>query len=167
VLFLYGEFIGTADGHSVRYIHLLREAVRMVRQRRPFHIDAWVVLPDHLHCLWTLPEGDDDFSMRWRLIKTALAKALPVTERRSAVRVARHKRAIWQRRFWEHAIRDERDYARHVDYIHYNPVKHGYVSRVTDWPHSTFRRFVMHGVYPCDWAGGAPRDLQTGERGEL
>jgi REP-associated tyrosine transposase len=85
-----------------------RVRVRMVRQRRPFHIDAWVVLPDHFHCLWTLAEGDAQFSTHWRPIKTAFAKALPVTERRSAVRVARHERVIWQRRFWEHAIRDER-----------------------------------------------------------
>lgn len=148
----------------VRHIDHLREAVRGVRQRYPFHIDAWVVLPDHLHCLCTLPEGDADFSTRWRLIKTAFAKALPVTERRSAVRVARRERAIWQRRFWEHAIRDERDYARHMDYIHYNPVKHRYVERVADWPHSTFHRYVARGIYPPNWAGVHESELEAGER---
>jgi putative transposase len=114
-----------------------------------------------------LPPEDHDFSNRWKAIKIRFVQALPRTERRSRVRMAKGERGVWQRRFWEHAIRDERDYARHVDYIHYNPVKHGYVSRVTDWPYSAFRRFVMRGVYPCDWAGGAPRDLQAGERGEL
>ena len=143
----------------VWHIDLLREVVRGVRQRYPFYIDAWVVLPDHLHCIWTLPEGDADFSTRWRLIKTAFANALPVTERRSAVRVAHCERAIWQRRFWEHAFRDERDYARHVDYVHYNPVKHGYVERVGDWPHSSFHRLVARGIYPPDWAGVHESDL--------
>jgi putative transposase len=109
----------------VRDIDHLRKAVRGVRHRYPFHTDAWVVLPAHLHCIWTLPEGDADFSTRWRLIKAAFAKALPVTERRSAVWVARQERALSQWRFWEYAIHDERDYAQHMDYVHYNPVKHG------------------------------------------
>jgi putative transposase len=133
-----------------RQIEYLREAVRGVRQRYPFHIDTWVVLPDHLHCNRTLSEGDADVSTRGRLIKTAFANAFPLTERRSAVRVARHERAIWQRRFWGHAIRDERDYERHMDYVHYNPVKHSYVERIGDWPHSTFQRYVAHGIYPPD-----------------
>jgi REP-associated tyrosine transposase len=93
-----------------------------------------------------------------------LLKALPVTERRSAVRVARHERAVWQRRFWEHAIRDERDCARHMDYIHYNPVKHRYVERVSDWPYSTFHRYVARGVYPPDWAGVPESEMEAGER---
>jgi putative transposase len=150
--------------HLVKHIDLLRQAVQGVRRHYPFHIDAWVVLPDHLHCIWSLPEGDDDFSMRWRLIKTAFAKVLPVTERRSSVRMARQERGIWQRRFWEHAIRDDRDYERHVDYIHINPVKHGYVKRVVDWPYSTFHRHVAHGAYPRDWAGEDCPDIKAGER---
>jgi putative transposase len=122
----------------VRHIELLRAVVRAVRKKRPFQIDAWVVLPDHLHCVWTLPTGDDDFTVRWRLIKQDFSRGLPATEHRSAVRVARGERGIWQRRFWEHTIRDEADYAAHIDYVHINPVKHGYVKRVVDWPYRHF-----------------------------
>jgi len=136
----------------VRQVDALREAVRATRRERPFHIDAWVVLPDHLHCIWTLPPGDDDFSNRWKAIKIRFVQALPRTERRSKVRMAKGERGVWQRRFWEHAIRDEQDYARHVDYIHYNPVKHGYVTRAADWPHSTFHRYVARGDYASDWS---------------
>ena len=91
-------------------IDLLREAVRLCKQKRPFLIDAWVVLPDHMHCIWTLPTGDDDFSNRWKIIKTHFSKGLPKMERRTKVRIKRGERGIWQRRFWEHAIRNERDY---------------------------------------------------------
>ena len=143
----------------VRHIDILRSEVRAVREKRPFVIDAWVVLPDHLHCVWTLPPGDDDFTNRWRLIKQGFSKALPITERRSAVRMARGERGIWQRRFWEHAIRNETDYAAHIDYCHINPFKHGYVQRVADWPYSTFHRDVERGIYPLDWAGGLEIDL--------
>lgn len=111
----------------VTHIDVLREAVRKARSGRRFHIDAWVVLPDHMHAVWTLPPGDDDFSGRWNAIKTAFAKAMPKTEHLSAVRSTKGERGIWQRRFWEHTIRDERDYAAHVDYVHINPVKHGLV----------------------------------------
>ena len=150
----------------VRHVDLLRETVREVRQRRPFHIDGWVVLPDHLHCIWTLPTGDADFTTRWRLIKAGFSKRLPKTERRSKVRVNRGERGIWQRRFWEHAIRDERDYANHMDYLHFNPVKHGHVGRVADWPYSSFARCVERGLYPRDWAGaGIDADRVAGERG--
>ncbi len=137
----------------VRHIELLRAAVRSVLVAHPFHIDAWVVLPDHLHAMWTLPEGDADYSNRWRAIKAAFARALPKTERRSPGRQKRGERGVWQRRFWEHTIRDERDYARHMDYVHYNPVKHGWVHRVRDWPYSSFHRAVAQGLYPVDWAG--------------
>jgi putative transposase len=99
----------------------------------------------------TLPEGDDDFSGRWRAIKKIFSKGLPITEHRSDVRLKRHERGIWQRRFWEHALRNETDYIRHVDYIHYNPVKHGWVTRVTDWQHSSFHRFVERGIYSSEW----------------
>jgi len=143
----------------VRHIDILRSEVRAVREKRPFVIDAWVVLPDHLHCVWTLPQGDDDFTNRWRLIKQGFSKALPITERRSAVRMARGERGIWQRRFWEHAIRNETDYAAHIDYCHINPFKHGYVQRVADWPYSTFHRDVERGIYPLDWAGNLENAL--------
>lgn len=148
----------------VRHIDVLRTVVREVRIKRPFHIDAWVVLPDHLHGVWTLPPGDDDFTNRWRLIKQGFSKALPSTERRSKVRIARGERGIWQRRFWEHAIRDDADYAAHVDYCHINPVKHGYVQCVSEWPYSTFHRYVERGVYPLNWAGGVESDIDVGER---
>jgi putative transposase len=108
-----------------RNVGVLRDAVRKVRAKAPFHIDAWVVLPDHLHCLWTLPEGDFDYATRWKAIKTDFSKQIPEGEFRSASRVAKGERGIWQRRFWEHTIRDDRDYRAHVDYVHFNPVKHG------------------------------------------
>jgi len=149
----------------VRYIDTLRDAVRRTKQERFFPIDAWVVLADHLHCVWTLPPGDDDFSNRWKAIKIRFVQSLPRTERRSKVRVARGARGIWQHRFWEHAIRDGQDYAAHVDYCHFNPVKHGLVSRVADWPHSTFHRYVEGGVYPSTWAGGSEEDLEAGGTG--
>ena len=148
-----------------RHIGLLRAAVRQVRRSRPFAIDAWVVLPDHLHCVWTLPPDDSDFSTRWRLIKTIFARSLPATERRSPVRRYRGERGIWQRRFWEHAIRDDPDFAQHVDYVHFNPVKHGYVGSAADWPFSTFRACVERGLYPPDWAGDGVPDIAAGERG--
>ena len=123
--------------------------------RHPFTIDAMVVLLDHIHAVWTLPSGDADFSLRWRLIKIDFAKATPKTERRSPVRVARGERAIWQRRFWEHLIRDEEDFRRHVEYCYINPVKHGLVARVRDWPHSSFHRDVRAVLFPEDLARAA------------
>jgi len=137
----------------VREIALLREVVRRVRNRHPFHIDAWVVLPEHLHCVMTLPPGDSDFSLRWRLIKSGFSRALPKTERRSPVRMGARERGIWQRHYWEHCIRDETDYRRHVDYVHANPLKHGHVTRARDWPYSTFHRYVNAGLYPVHWCG--------------
>ena len=125
----------------VRHIDVLRASVCEMRRSWPFRIDAWVVLPDHLHCIWTLPEGDADFATRWRLIKAGFARRLPRTEWRSASRARRGERGIWQRRYWEHAIRDDRDFASHIDYVHFNPVKHGYVTSPADWPYSTFRRW--------------------------
>ena len=142
------------------HIDLLRDSVRTVRRMYPFHIDAWVVLPDHMHCVWTLPPDDDDYPLRWRLIKLLFSKSLPATERLSSVRKRRGERGIWQRRYWEHTIRDERDYARHIDYVHVNPKKHGYVKQVVDWPYSTFHRYVADGSLPTDWCG-ALEDLMT------
>ena len=124
-----------------------------VRREPPFHIDAWAVLPDHMHCVWTLPPGDDDFSNRWKSIKIRFVQAIPRTERRSSVRIAKGERGIWQRRFWEHVIRDEADYEHHLNYVHWNPVKHGLVKKVADWPFSTFHRYVQAGILPIDWAG--------------
>jgi len=148
----------------VARIDALRDAVRQVRARAPFHIDAWVVLPDHMHCLWTLPEGDANFPGRWRAIKTAFAKALPIGEPRSPVMTDRGERGIWQRRYWEHTICDDRDFAAHMDYTHFNPVKHGLVAHPADWPHSSFHRCVTTGLYPAGWRGGSDEPQQAGER---
>ena len=149
----------------VTHVDALRNAVRKVRTRQPFHIDAWVVLPDHMHAVWTLPPDDTDYPGRWKAIKIAFAKTLPKTERISPVRAAKGERAIWQRRYWEHTIRDEQDYAAHVDYAHINPVKHGLVACARDWPYSSFHRYVAQGVYGQDWAGRGVEDLVAGERG--
>lgn len=135
----------------VTEIGLLRESLRRVQRLYPFKIVAWVVLPDHLHCVWTLPPDDADYATRWRLIKLLFAKGLPKQERLSAVRKRRKERGVWHRRYWEHTIRDERDLVNHVDYVHWNPVKHGLVLRVADWPYSTFHRYVRRGLYPADW----------------
>lgn len=147
----------------VDHIHTLRDAVARTRRKYPFDIDAFVVLPDHMHAIWTLPPDDADFSTRWRLIKAAFAKSLPKQERQSAARKARNERGIWQRRFWEHMIRNETDYARHVDYCYINPVKHGLVTRVRDWPHSSFHRDVERGIFPLDWADDVAAEGAFGE----
>lgn len=149
----------------VENIALLRAAFRYGRRRHPFAIEAIVVLPDHLHAIWTLPDGDADFSLRWRLIKSAFSRGLPVDEQISSSRESRQERGIWQRRYWEHTIRDEADFARHADYIHFNPVKHGHAARVRDWPYSSFHRMVRRGAYPVDWGGdGGDDQCELGER---
>ena len=135
----------------------LREGIALARKSLPFDIEAWVLLPDHLHCIWRLPEGDADYANRWASIKRYVSKRCGHLLAHDAAliesRLARKESAVWQRRFLEHQIRDESDFARHIDYIHYNPVKHGYVERVADWPYSTFHRFVQAGVYAEDWTG--------------
>ena len=138
----------------VRHVADLREAFAAVMKRHPFTIEAMVVLPDHLHALWRLPPEDGDYALRWRLIKAAFSRALPLDERVSASRERKGERGVWQRRYWEHQIRNELDWTRHVDYIHFNPVKHGLVQRVGDWPHSSFHRFVATGHIPADWGAG-------------
>ena len=124
----------------VERIDALREAVLETRRRHPFKIDAMVVLPDHIHAVWTLPEGDSNFPVRWRLIKIGFSKSLPKGERLTQTQRARGERGIWQRRYWEHLIRDEQDFAHHIDYCWLNPVKHGLVTHVEDWPYSSFHR---------------------------
>ena len=148
------------------HVDQLRAAFRETRQRHPFATDAMVVLPDHLHAVWTLPEGDADVAMRWRQIKSAFSRALPTIEPISGSRAAKGERGVWQRRFWEHTIRDENDFARHIDYIHINPVKHRLVTRVRDWPYSSFHRMVKLGVYPEDWAGDVHEPENDGRFGE-
>jgi putative transposase len=129
----------------------LRSAFHYTRSRHPFAIDAIVVLPDHLHAIWTLPQGDADFAVRWRLVKSTFSRCLRPDELVTPSRSRKRERGIWQRRYWEHTLRDERDYTRHVDYIHFNPVKHRYVEDARKWPYSSFHRFVRLGLYPESW----------------
>ncbi|EPG9695200.1 REP-associated tyrosine transposase [Klebsiella aerogenes] len=133
-----------------RHIDHLRAAIACAKRKRPFQINSWVVLPEHMHCIWTLPEGDSDYSGRWREIKKSFTRALAQNQ-------------IWQPRFWEHAIRNDEDYRRHMDYVYINPVKHRLVGRVSDWPYSTFHRDVRQGLYPVDWAGHIA-EMDAGER---
>jgi len=147
----------------VRHIAALREALRAERLRTPFVTLAAVVLPDHLHAVWRLPPGDADYSNRWRRIKAAFSRALPDGERISESRAGKGERGIWQRRFWEHTIRDPVDLQRHIDYVHINPVKHGLVRQVAAWPHSTFHEYVARGVYPPDWGGSSDMPRNVGE----
>lgn len=141
-----------------RHIDALRTSVERVKQTQPFEIVAWVVLPDHLHAVWTMPVGDDDYSSRWRAIKSHYVRSL----KRQGVSIkmrADGSALLWQRRFWEHTIKDEEDLRRCVDYCYINPVKHGLVNAVVDWPYSSFHRDVKRGVYPCDWAGGGDNNV--------
>lgn len=149
----------------LREIAALRAAVRRTLVLHPFRIDAWVVLPEHMHTVWTLPAGDAEFSTRWASIKRRFSAAVPPGEARSASRVAQGERGLWQRRFWEHAVRDADDFARHVDYVHFNPVKHGLAANAADWPYSSFRRAVARGDYPADWGHADDGVGDFGERG--
>jgi putative transposase len=145
------------------HVHLLRTCFGQVMQRHPWTLDAIVILPDHLHALCTLPANDADYALRWRQIKSAFSRALPRSETISRSRLGKGERGIWQRRYWEHRIRDEADFNRHVDYIHNNPRKHGHVSRVADWPWSSFHRYVREGILPTDWAGDDAEEIRAGE----
>jgi len=136
-------------------ITALREAIHKVRAQYSFAIDGWVLLPDHLHAIWTLPPGDANFALRWQQIKrhvtlrcgARLHQAAWMSESKT-----RHREStLWQRRYWEHRIRDETDFERHMDYLHYNPVKHGLVQQVIEWPYSSFHRHVAAGIYSSDW----------------
>jgi len=143
----------------------LRDSIKKVRLKQPFTIEAWVLMPDHMHCIWTMPHGDQDYSTRWRLIKTFTTRRIVdfsesgdgisgMTEQSNgalASRVKRGEKNIWQRRFWEHAIRDEKDLKAHLDYIHYNPVKHGLTKSPAAWPYTTFHKFVSEHKYEKEW----------------
>jgi putative transposase len=155
-----------ADRHAapfVEHIDALRSAFRFVRARRPFEIDAIVVLPDHLHVLLTLPEGDADFATRLMLIKQRFSLRIPPGDRIDASRAAKGERGVWQRRYWEHAIRDEEDLLRHIEYIHFNPVKHGHVLRAGDWPHSSIHRYIRRGLVDAGWGVSAEVEGDFGE----
>ena len=138
---------------------LVKEAFDHIKIQRPFGMDAFVLLPDHIHCIWTLPENDNDFSTRWRLIKSYFSRRLDDENKyfRSPSRASKGERGLWQRRFWEHTIRNDDDFSKHVEYIHYNPVKHGLVKSPKDWTYSSFDRYVSEGIYSSDW--GADREI--------
>jgi putative transposase len=148
-----------------RHIDRLRRIYADVQRRRPFETVAICVLPDHIHAIWRLPPNDADFPLRWSLIKTGFSRGLAIDLPRTPSKIAKRERGLWQRRYWEHAIRDDADLERHIDYIHFNPVKHGLVSRVCDWPHSSFKQYVERGDLPLDW-GGDVTNPAAGEYGE-
>jgi putative transposase len=141
----------------------LRLAWREARDRRPFETVALCLLPEHLHCIWTLPEGDSDYSTRWRHLKSAFSRHYHEGRRRRPVSESRHARrsaGLWQVRFWEHAVKNEGDFHRHLDYIHYNPVKHGLAKSPLEWPWSTFKRFVRDGMYEPGWGSQEPESIE-------
>ena len=138
---------------DIEKVELLRRCLREVKAKRPFDIVAAVVLPEHLHCLWRLPTCDADYSTRWQMVKTAFSRHVPAKIRKDG------SKTVWQPRFYEHCIRDETDFHRHLDYIHYNPVKHGWVSMPSEWPHSSFAHFVAMGWYASGWGEAPPADL--------
>ena len=145
-------------------IERLRTAFRTTRRRYPFTVDAIVILPDHLHTIWSVPEADPDFARRWTVLKRLFSSGLPGNPV-SDLQRRRREKGIWQRRFWEHAIRDDDDWHGHMDYIHYNPVKHGLCSRPAEWPYSSFRRWVERGWYDESWGSVAPTGVAAvGER---
>lgn len=148
----------------------LRNGIREVRQSLPFTIEAWVLLPDHFHTIWRLPENDDNFASRWAIIKRAVSyRCNSLSGNWRSTNDSHSKRGenrIWQRRFWEHLIRDGKDFQLHIDYIHLNPVKHGYVKKVKDWPYSTFHNFVSKGLYLPDWGGTVEEELEKMDFGE-
>ena len=147
-------------------IDKLRVAINRVKKKHPFQLNAMVVLPDHLHAMMTLPLDDNDYSIRWALIKSGFSRQLPITESINKSRKLKGERGIWQRRYWEHLIRDEHDYENHVNYIHYNPVKHQYVNAAVDWPYSTIHDHISQGLLSHDWGGGydETQGIQFGER---
>ena len=152
------------DDYLTQHMDLLRDVIHRVKIAHPFHIDAMVVFPDHIHAMWTLPDDYADYPMRWSLIKAGFSRGLSKTERINESRQSKRERGIWQRRYWEHLIRNDRDYAAHVDYIHINPVKHGYVIRAVDWPHSLIHQYVERGWAAPDWSVD-PDDI--GDFGEI
>jgi len=161
--------VNLADRSSwllIDHIDLLRDTVRKVLRVHPFELVAMVVLPEHLHAVWTLPRGDCDYPLRWSLIKSGFSRRLTNAEYIDETRRRKRERGIWQRRYWEHQIRDDADLARHVDYIHINPVKHGYVQAPVNWAYSSIHRYIRRGILPPNWAAADDGELGGfGERG--
>lgn len=147
------------------HVDALRAAFARTRRDRPFQLIAAVALPDHLHVLWTLPVGDADNSTRWRQIKSLFTREVGARGLPRESQSHRREAAVWQRRYWERAIRDDNDLRAHIDYIHYNPVRHGWVERARDWQHSSFHRYVRDGVLSVDWGTSLRRFAHSaGER---
>jgi putative transposase len=150
VTFERNTFLTTPEARDI-----LHEAWMFVMNRQPFTTEAICLLPDHIHCIWTLPEGDSDYSTRWKEIKRRFSHhyrdACAELDVPGESRQKKMEQAFWQRRFWEHTIHGQEDYDRHVDYIHYNPVKHGLTASAGEWEWSSFRRFVQQGYYGMDW----------------
>jgi putative transposase len=135
----------------VTEIERLRRSYRNVQKRYPFKTIAICILPDHLHAIWELPPTDADFSLRWSLVKRGFSTGLNANDTRSASKKTKREKGVWQRRFWEHEIRDDRDLENHVAYVYSNPVKHGLVTRPIEWPFSSFHRDVELGIFTQDW----------------
>lgn len=135
----------------IEHIEHFKQAYRQVWQDYPFESVAICVLPDHIHAIWSLPCDDCNYSLRWQLLKRYFSRHFDNCQIRSNSKMKHREKGIWQRRFWEHAIRNEQDLQQHMDYVHFNPVKHGYVKRVCDWQYSSFHRFVRLGLLPENW----------------
>jgi len=133
-------------------IDALRDAVGTTLRGHPCTVLAWAVMPDHMHAIWTLPSEDGDYATRWMLIKQRFSRAIPAREVIGSSRRKKDERGIWQRRYWEHEIRSQRDLDRHVDYVHINPVKHGHTARASEWPYSSIHRYIRQGILSSDWA---------------
>ena len=152
-----GTYFFTVNLHDrkstllVDEIDLLRTAFYRVKKQHPFIVNAIVVLPEHIHAIMTLPANDSDFAKRWSLIKAGFSRQLPKFEKISHSRAQKGERGIWQRRYWEHLVRDDVDLKRHIDYIHYNPVKHGHVPSPVDWPYSSLHGFIDKGIVDKSW----------------
>ena len=136
-------------------IDRLRSAFRILLARHPFTLEAIVILPDHLHTMWRMHEEDGDFSMRWRVLKRLFSTRLEAPIPNES-RARKREKSVWQRRFWDHVIRDDDDWRRHLDYLHYNPVRHGYCDEPGEWPYSSFARMVARGWYEPDWGRSEP-----------
>ena len=147
----------------------LRQAIKTTQKKYPFNIDAWVLLPNHMHCIWTLPEEDNNFSQRWSLIKRKVsiecAQQYKQQQLLTESKVKHRESTIWQRRFWEHQIRNQQDFNNHLDYIHYNPVKHNYCNSPSQWQYSTIHRYIKVGYYAYNWGEQQPNfsDINFGE----
>ena len=164
-----GDFFFTLVTYKRRQILTLRDNISRLRQafrreieKRPFEITAFVILPDHLHCIWKLPEGDHDYSRRWSSIKSFFSiGAVAEDANIPSSRTKKREKGVWQRRFWEHTIRDEVDWRRHMDYIHFNPVKHGWVKSPSTWPYSSFQQCVKEGLYENNWGASEPNSIKS------